>query len=56
MKNLNWKNIPQPKRSELQKLAQKMRRKGFAKIQINAHGSGKFSVDGFDSVGGVWCA
>jgi len=58
MKNQNiaWKNVPQPRRTELQKLARKMKSKGFSRIQLNFHGANKWSIDGFNSTGGVWIA
>ena len=59
MKNsrINWSAIPsEARRNELKKLARKMKRNGFTKIQLNFHGAGKWSIDGFNSTGGVWIA
>jgi hypothetical protein len=59
MKNsrINWSAITnEARRNELKKLAAKMKRKGYTRIQLNSHGAGKFSIDGFNAVGGVWIA
>jgi len=59
MKNTHnkWSVISNPKRRiELKKLAAKMKRKGFTRIQLNNHGSHTYSIDGFNSQGGVWIA
>jgi hypothetical protein len=54
---INWSAINNlSRRAELKKLAAKMKRKGFARIQLNSHGAGQFSLDGFNSTGGVWIA
>jgi hypothetical protein len=42
------------RRIELKKLAAKMRRKGYTRIQLNGHGADTYSIDGFNSEGGVW--
>lgn len=45
---ITWSAIDNPsRRNELQKLAAKLKRKGFGRIQLNSHGAGKFSIDGF---------
>jgi len=45
---ITWSAIDNPsRRKELQKLAAKLKRKGFGRIQLNSHGAGKFSIDGF---------
>lgn len=52
---INWSHITnEVRRNELKKLAAKMKRKGYSRIQLNAHGAGKFSIDGFNASGGVW--
>jgi hypothetical protein len=54
---INWSAITNlSRRAELKKLAAKMKRKGFARIQLNHHGVGQFSIDGFNAQGGVWIA
>jgi hypothetical protein len=50
-----WSAISNLKRRmELKKLAAKMRRKGYSRIQLNNHGANTYSIDGFSSQGGVW--
>ena len=59
MKNTRtkWSVISNPKRRiELKKLAAKMKRNGFNRIQLNNHGCNRYSIDGFNSQGGVWIA
>jgi hypothetical protein len=59
MKNTQnkWSVIINPKRRmELKKLAAKMKRKGFTRIQLNDHGANTYSIDGFNSQGRVWVA
>ena len=51
---INWTQIDTPTRIRLQKLAAKMKRKGFTRIQLNYHGCDMWSIDGFNSVGGHW--
>ena len=54
---INWSTINNiRRRAELKKLSAKMKRKGFARIQLNSHGADRFSIDGFNSAGGVWIA
>lgn len=51
---VNWMNVSDaPRRKELKKLARKMRSKGF-RVQLNYHGANKWSIDGFNTSGGVW--
>jgi hypothetical protein len=52
---INWKSIKnEARREELKSLAAKMRRLGYARIQLNYHGANKYSIDGFNAVGGTW--
>ena len=52
---INWSAITnEARRNELKKLAAKMKRKGFTRIQLNCHGAETFSIDGFNAAGGVW--
>lgn len=54
-KRINWSVIEsENRRGELKRLALKMKRKGFTRIQLNFHGAGKYSIDGFNAQGGVW--
>jgi hypothetical protein len=54
---INWSAISNlSRRAELKKLAAKMKRKGFARIQLNSNGADQFSIDGFNAQGGVWIA
>ena len=56
-KRINWSSIKnESRRNELKQLARKMRSKGYTKIQLNFHGAGTYSIDGFNAAGGVWIA
>ena len=52
---INWKLIENTdRRNELKKLAARMRKAGYVKIQLNYHGCNTYSIDGFNGLGGVW--
>jgi hypothetical protein len=50
---INWISIPEPRRTELKRIAKKMRAKEF-RVQVNYHGAGKWSIDGFGENGAKW--